>query len=221
MKILKLRNMAMAGAMGVAGLGLVGTGAHAVFTQGTTSAQTINAGTLAVVVSAPNSPLCASYTDGCQSLTLNPLGPVGSTFTTGDQAVTATNTGNIPAHETSWTLTASPGSKLVNEASVCIVRQALSGSWPGRWVYYNGPLSDVNGVLVPISGWPELIPGGATDTYTVSVYAGTETTACGAATYSSTPQWTAATTGSSTAPALNGDSEGLSMTVSVALTYGG
>jgi predicted ribosomally synthesized peptide with SipW-like signal peptide len=219
MKLFKFKNLAMMGAMSVAGLGLVGAGAHAVFTSSTASTQTITAGTLAVVVSAPHS-TCPSYTYGCQSLILNPVGPVGSTFTTGDQAVTATSTGSLPAYETGWTLTASPQSQLASEASVCIVRQAASGSWPGRWVYYNGPLSGVNGVLVPIKGWPALITGGATDTYIVNVYAGTETTACGAATYSSTPQWTAATTGSSTAPVLNSDSGGFSMTVSVALTYG-
>src|ERR1017187_7526849 len=107
MKILRLRTMAMAGAVGILGLGLVGTGAHAVFTTSSASSQTITAGTLAVVLSAPDAPLCTSYTDHCQSLTLNPAGPVGSSFTTGDQAVTATNTGNVPAYETSWTLTAS------------------------------------------------------------------------------------------------------------------
>ena len=221
MKLFKFKNLAMMGAMSVAGLGLVGAGAHAVFTSSTASTQTITAGTLAVVVSAPHS-TCPSYTYGCQSLILNPVGPVGSTFTTGDQAVTATNTGSVPAYETSWTLTASPGSQFVNEASLCIVRQALSGPYEGTWVYYNGPLSDENGVVVPIAGWPALIPGpgGATDTYTVNVYAGSETTACGAAPYSSTHQWTTATTGLSTAPSLGNYSESLSMTVSVALTYG-
>jgi predicted ribosomally synthesized peptide with SipW-like signal peptide len=210
----------MVGVMSIAGLGLIGVGVHATFTQNTTSSQAISTGTLAVAVSASDAPGCTSYTDGCHSLTLNALGPVGSTFTTGDQAVTATSTGSLPAYETGWTLTASPGSQLASEASVCIVRQALSGSWPGRWVYYNGPLSGVNGVLVPITGWPALITGGATDTYIVNVYAGTVTTGCGAATYSSTPQWTTASTGLSTAPILKGDSQGLGMTVSVALTYG-
>ena len=220
MKLFKLRNMAMTGAMGIAGLGLVGVGAHAVFTTSTTSSQTITAGTLAVVLSSPNDPLCTSYTNGCQSLTLNPLGPVGPSFTTGDQAVTATSTGSLPAFETSFKLTASPASQFVNESSVCIVRQASNGAWSSNpWVYYNGPLSGISGVLVPIAGWPALVTGGATDTYTVNVYAGSETTACGAATYSSTPQWTVATTGLSTAPALN-NPEGQSMTVSVAMTYG-
>jgi hypothetical protein len=200
-------------------LSLVGVGAHATFTASTSSSQTVNAGTIGVVVSAPDSS-CPSYTDGCQSLTLSALGPVGSSFTTGDQAVTATSTGSLPAYETGWTLTASPGSPLVNEASVCIVRQASSGPWSiNPQVYYNGPLSGVNGVFVAISGWPALITGGATDTYIVNVYAGTETTACGAATYSSTPQWTIATTGSSTAPSLSNDAQGDGMTVSVALTY--
>ena len=47
MKLLTLRNVALIGAMGTAGLGLVGAGAHAVFTQSTTSTQSITAGTLA------------------------------------------------------------------------------------------------------------------------------------------------------------------------------
>ena len=221
MKLMRVRSLAMVGALSVAGLGLVGTGAHAVFTANTTSAQKITTGMLTVAVSAPDSN-CVSSTDDCQSLTLDPLGPVGSSFTTGDQAVTATDVGTVPANETSWTLTASPGSQLVNEASLCIVRQASSGPWSiNPQVYYNGPLSDESGVVVPIAGWPELIPGGATDTYIVNVYAGTETTACGAAPYSSTSQWTIAVAGPSTAPALSSDSQGLSMTVSVALTYSG
>ena len=212
--------MAMVGAMSAAGLGLVGVGSHAIFTTASVNSQTITAGTLAVSLSAPNDPLCTSYTDGCQSVTLNPLGPVGSSFTTGDQAMTATSTGSLPAYETSFKLTASPSSQIVNEASVCIVRQASSGPWSSHpWVYYNGPVSQISGLLVPIAGWPALVTGGATDTYTINVYAGAVSTACGAATYSSAPQWTAATTGLSTAPTLNSDSEGQSMTVSVAMTY--
>jgi predicted ribosomally synthesized peptide with SipW-like signal peptide len=218
----KLRSLAITGALSIAGLGLIGVGAHATFTQNTTSSQSITAGTVAVAVSASDAPGCTNYEDGCQSLTLNPLGPVGSSFTTGDQTVTATSTGSLPANETSWTLTASPGNQLENEASLCIVRQASSGPWSSNpWVYYNGPLSDESGVVVPISGWPALITGGATDTYIVNVYAGNETTACGAATYSSSPQWTAATAGPSTAPSLSNDSQGLNTTVSVALTYAG
>ena len=42
---MKLRSVALVGVMSLAVLGLIGTGAHAVFTTSTTSSQTITAGT--------------------------------------------------------------------------------------------------------------------------------------------------------------------------------
>jgi len=48
---MKLNKIAMTGVMSLAGLGLVGAGAHAVFTQNTTSAQTLTAGTMNVTLS--------------------------------------------------------------------------------------------------------------------------------------------------------------------------
>jgi predicted ribosomally synthesized peptide with SipW-like signal peptide len=229
MKILKLRNLAMTGALSVAGLGLIGVGAHAVFTSNTVSSQQITSGTLAVALSSPDAanPLCVNAAGDCQSLTWDTLGPVGSTYTTGDQTVTVTNAGNLPVYETSFKLTASGTSNLVNESSVCITRP-----WGGgQRVFYNGPLPGISGVLVPIAGWP-VIAGAATDTYTVNVYAGTEPTACGgiysgltgdSPTYvlgGSAHIWDVPVGTTSMAPSLSNLSEGGSMTVTVAMTYG-
>lgn len=229
MRILRLKNLAMTGALSVAALVLVGTGAHAVFTTSSTSSQTITAGTLAVALSSPDaaSSACVTAVGDCQSLTWNPLGPVGSTYTTGDQTVTVTNAGNLPVYETSFTLTASGASSLESESSVCITRP-----WQGgQEVFYNGPLPGISGVLVPIAGWP-VIAGAATDTYTINVYAGTEPTACGG-TYSGVAGvsyiyvpggaahiWNPPTGSTSSAPSLDNLAEGQSMTVSVAMTYG-
>ena len=224
-----IKRLAVSGALGVAGLGLIGFGAHATFTTSTESTQTITAGTLAVALSSPNAAnaACESATGDCQSLEWNPLGPVGSTYTTGDQTVTVTNVGTLPVYETSFTLTATGASNLESQSSVCITRP-----WQGgQEVFYNGALSGISGVRVPIANWPE-ISGQETDTYTVNVYAGSEPTACGG-TYSGLAGvsdvyvpggaahiWNPPTGTVSSAPSLDNSAEGENMTVSVVMTYG-
>jgi predicted ribosomally synthesized peptide with SipW-like signal peptide len=231
MKPFKLRTMAMVGALSIAGLGLIGTGVHAVFMSDATATQTITAGTLAVALSSSGaaSSMCLTAAGDCQSLTFSPLGLVGSTYTTGDQTVTVTNAGSLPVYETSFTLTATGTSNLVTESSVCITRP-----WQGgQRVFYNGPLPGISGVFVPIAGWP-VIAGAATDTYTVNVYAGTDPTACGgiysglagqgdSPTYvngGSAHIWDTPSGTTSVAPTLGNDSEGGNMTVTVKMTYG-
>ena len=53
---MKLRSVAMTGVLSLAGLGLVGAGAHAVFTTSTASNQTVTAGTAGPVIT-PVAPL--------------------------------------------------------------------------------------------------------------------------------------------------------------------
>ena len=78
-------------------------------------------------------------------------------------------------------------------------------------VIYNGPLSgglysqQIVGTLAAT----------ATDNYTINVYAGTETTACGAVVTVGQP----AVAGTSTAPSLDNAVQGKTVTVSVTVTY--
>lgn len=95
MKLLKLRNIAMMGAMGTAGLGLVGAGALVV-TQNTASSQTITAGTMKVDLSSSAAGVTGNNTP---TLTFLATAPENSSFTTGDQLVTITDNGNIPLSE--------------------------------------------------------------------------------------------------------------------------
>ena len=60
---MKLRTIGMTGVMSLAGLGLVGAGAHAVFTQNTTSRQTITAGTMHVTLHSDSANTVVSLAD--------------------------------------------------------------------------------------------------------------------------------------------------------------
>jgi predicted ribosomally synthesized peptide with SipW-like signal peptide len=80
---MKLKTMAMTGVMSLAGLGLIGAGAHATFTQNTTSQQQITAGTPQVVLSS------ADASNGCTTIAIaeaNP-GPCSGTLTLNPPAV--------------------------------------------------------------------------------------------------------------------------------------
>src|ERR1035438_9660317 len=119
MKFFSLRNLAMTGALGVAGIGLVGVGAHAVLTQNTTSSQQITAGTMNVTLSTTGAGAVGNNTS---ALTLAPVGPTGSSFTTGDEVVTITNHSNIPVNITSiGTGSTYPTSVLATELYICEV----------------------------------------------------------------------------------------------------
>jgi len=180
---MKLKSIAMTGVMSLAGLGLVGAGAHAVFTATTSSGQTITAGTLAVVVSSPNAPGCTTSSDNCTSLTLTPVGPFGSTFDSTASPITITYNGNIPATAISMTVSDSPinsagldnGGTFASDMGMCI----YSGG-----TVANGLLSAVEASTIPVSG---MSLGGTGYSYTFSTefYAGTTSTTCGASGISS------------------------------------
>jgi predicted ribosomally synthesized peptide with SipW-like signal peptide len=172
---MKLRTIAMAGVLGVAGLGLVGTGAHAVFTATTSSAQTITAGNLSVVLSVTDP---AATGNGTPNLTLGPLGPTGSSFMTTPELITITNNGNIPATEVALQLSdQNTNTTLQGETWACLYSDGSGGGG----VFFNEPLPTVEGYGQAAIGHLTLAPG-ATDTYTVVYYAGpTEATGCGTA----------------------------------------
>jgi len=198
------RAIALLSALGVAGMGLVGVGSHAAFTQNTKSDQVITAGTMNVVLS-----VGAAQSGSGPTLTLSPVGPVNSTFTTGDQTITITNKGNIAVQEITSTpgddFTASPANTaLHSEAYLC---EVSSGT-----VIYNGPLS-----AAPAQAINGTLAATQTDSYTVNVYAGTATTACGAV----TTIGATAVSGASTAPSLANDAQGGTIDPTLTVSYTG
>jgi hypothetical protein len=223
---MKLRFVAMTGVLSLAGLGLIGVGAHATFDTSTTSNQIIATGSPGVTLSGscvsgpcagnPND-LYSLSPDGT-TLTFTAGGPYGSSFTTGDEMVTMTNTGNIPLTEITITLASTyPTSPLATEAYVCFGSTGLGTNGSPFFEIYNGPLSGVpaggwsqEGDVLTVAGTPysggSPPASGPTDNYIIDIYAG---------------PGVSETCGTSTAPALNSDAENESITVSATVTYQG
>lgn len=231
---MKLRTVPMVVVvMSIVGLDLIGVGAHATFTQNTTSAQTITAGTWGVTLSGScvggttcpvdtSNNLFSLSSDGAK-LTFTPYITTESTssFSTGDQEVTATSTGNVQLTDPTWVVNATGGSDLANQAYVCATSTGI-GTDNTNIVLYNGPLSGFTGtsyslsndVLSP-SGATPTATSGSTDNFVVDVYAGSEPTLCGTNTAAGTP----ATPGPSNAPVISGAALGENIAVNVQLTY--
>jgi hypothetical protein len=201
---MKLRTVAMTGVLSLAGLGLVGAGAHAVFTTQTSSTQTISAGVPAVYLyaagavaapgtAAPGDP-CTTATlapeNDCTSITLPAVGPEGSTFDTPLTAIYIVNDGNIPVTEAGIQLTdnnpagGSASAWLQDEMNICI--SSDPGSNPGAGIpdnatiVANGPLTTGLGLTpsVTLVG-PTLAANTGTDEYQVDFYAGENSAECG------------------------------------------
>jgi hypothetical protein len=242
---MRLRTVPMVAAMSIACLGLIGEGVHATFTSSTSSGQSIMVGTpdptlSGSCVSGTNCPLDASNalytlsTDG-STLTFTTDGSTDSSFTTGDEQVVGTNTGNLPLTDPTWTFSANVGAQLEGEAYVCATSTGI-GTGDTNFLLYNGPLSAFVGTsyaldsdtLSPL-GTPATATSGPTDNFTVDVYAGGESTQCGTSFTNGTgvsggsgvaaSVGSLATTGTSSAPILNGDTTGQSVAISAALTY--
>ena len=230
---MKIKTVAMAGVLSLAGLGLIGAGAHAQFDTATNSSQQITTGAPDVVLSGScYGVTCvqdANYSLSPDGLTLTfaPGGPYGSSFTTGDEMVTATNEGSLNLTEEDLTLSSTyPGSALYDEASICIGSTGL-GTGGSFFELYNGPISAAGGlgltgsytwgqngdVLTAAGSTPNgavypAVAKGPTDNYIVNVYAGPgQETACG-------------TSGPST-PTLQNDAENESIAISVQMTFQG
>jgi predicted ribosomally synthesized peptide with SipW-like signal peptide len=162
-------------------LGLVGVGAHAVFTQNTTSQQTLTAGTMNVTVHSDSANAVVSG-DNTTALTLSPISAAeGSSFMEAYHVI-MTNNGNIPVTEVSYQLTDTKGSSTASAALEGQLWACLySGNTPTQGeVYFNSPLSTTLTWGAGASKFLTLATG-ATDDYTLVVYAGpTENTGCGA-----------------------------------------
>src|ERR1035438_3438310 len=91
---MKFKTIAMTGAISLAGLGLIGAGAHAAFTTTTSSSQQITTALLTgnVVLTSP----CASSGNGSANITMAPVGPVGSDFATAACLITVNNNSLVP-----------------------------------------------------------------------------------------------------------------------------
>jgi hypothetical protein len=195
------RKLATLGVASVVGISLIGAGVGATFNQTTQSSQKIQVGTMNVTLSG-----AGALSNSDQTLTFATYGPTASTFTTGDQAVTITNNGDIPVLEIVATIGSSGDAALISQLYVCEVSS--------NQVIYNGLLSSagsqgINGTLAAYPG-----PNN-TDGYIINVYAGNSTTACGAVvTVGQT-----AVAGMSTAPSLTDAVQGKNATVSLTVTY--
>ena len=220
MKLFKFKSMAMVGALSIAGVGLIGVGAHATFSQNTASAQTITAGTMNVQLSTTEAG--ATLTNAGQTLTFASPAPAGSSFTTGAMPVTITNYSNIPVTEVysqpsdPTDLSGGPSSAnslFAAEAYLCEVSSGV--------VIYNGLLSAAPGQA--IAGGLAASPGPLnTDTYAVTIYAGTGTSDCGSITAPDTPALgtPASNTAAGTAGLANGAQGGV-IIPTLTLTYNG
>jgi len=237
MRFLKFRNLAAFGAFSVMGLGLIGVGAHAVFTTNTASSQTISAGAPSVILWSADAPGCTAEANACTSITLNPVGPVGSTF---DQPpppvpITIKNTGTIPVSEAAIQLsdvTNGPaGNYLQNQMNICMSSDPGSGGTgllDGATVVANGPLTTGLALSpsVTLVG-PTLAPG-ATDEYQVDFYAGQNSAECGT-TWSDGGHTASAWSGAGypsvnpwvTPASLTSNAEGGAVAVTLTYTYNG
>lgn len=164
---MKLRTIAILGALGVAAIALIGAGASATFTQNTTSSQSITAGTMNVTLAATG-----ASGNGSPNITLAPVGPVGSSFVTPATLITITNNGNIPVNEVALQFSDTHNNTtLQSETWACF--------YSDGYLFVNEPLTTVEGYgSVEVAG---TIAAGGTDSYTVVFYAGSTDGGCGAA----------------------------------------
>ncbi len=236
---MKLRSVAMTGVLSLAGLGLVGAGAHAVFTTSTASNQTVTAGTAGPVYLYSPVALygCTSAAADCTSITLPTAGPEGSTFDTALTPITVVNEGNIPVTESAMQLTDTTnglaGDYLQNQMYICI--SSDPGSNPSAGIPDNATIV-ANGLLTTGLGLtpsvtlvgPTLAASGGTDEYQVDFYAGENSAECGT-TWSTGPNtasaWSLAGYPSVnpwvTPASLTNNAEGGAVDVTLTLSYNG
>jgi predicted ribosomally synthesized peptide with SipW-like signal peptide len=181
----KSRKFLTVGALGVGALALIGAGAGASFTASTTSTQTITAGTIGMSVWSPGNAGCPGATSHCKSITLAPVGPVGSTFETPATVIYMTNTGDIPATYDAMTLretqSSGPGEYLRNQMNVCMKGwdpSAGPDNGTNSFVEGNGPLTTAINLTPSVKENPVIVSPGQTTWYSVDFYAGQDS-ACG------------------------------------------
>lgn len=163
------------GAVGVAALALIGTGAGATFTDSVHETQSIHAGTMNLQLSGPG-----TVSGDGKSITLDAYGPTGSTFESTRQVITIHNNGNVPATADAIQMTASPSGNandnaLFAQTNVCIQSTDASG---GPWTEGNGPLATAVALNPTVKQNPVVLNPGDTMTFSVTYYAGQDSTYC-------------------------------------------
>jgi hypothetical protein len=175
------RKALTAGAVCVAALALIGTGAGATFTDAVHANRTITAGTMNIQIAAGGN-ISADH----KSVTLSPVGPTGSTFESPEQVVTVKNSGNIPATFDSFQMTDSHvgtanNNALFAQTNVCIRSTDPVGSGgDGPWTEGNGPLATAVALNPTVKENPLVLQPGDTMTFSVDFYAGQDSTRCNA-----------------------------------------
>jgi hypothetical protein len=171
------RKLLTAGAVGVAALALIGTGAGATFSDAVHADRTITAGTMDVQISDGGGGTVSA--DG-KSVTLSPVGPTGSTFESDHQIVKITNYSSIPVTSEAIQMTESHANSLNNNAllaqtNVCIQSQDYSG---GPWTEGNGPLTTAVALTPTVKQNAVVLQPGDSLTFSVDFYAGQDSSYC-------------------------------------------
>lgn len=149
--------------MGAAGLCLIGAGAGATFTDSVHSTQTITAGTMRVAIQPVGN-------DGTNvddhNLTLNPIGPTASTFSSPPAAFKIVNMGNVTAHAYRISMTETDTNpNLANEIFVRVTSYDPTASTPPSTpdTIYDGPISGLMSNPITVTG--DLGPNGTASDY--------------------------------------------------------
>jgi hypothetical protein len=171
------RKILIAGALGVAALALIGTGAGATFTNSVNATETITAGTMNLQIT--DGAGGAVSTDG-HSVTLSALAPTGSTFETDHKVITVKNTGNITVKSLAFQMSESHvgtanNNALLAQTNVCIESTDTSG---GPWTEGNGPLSTAVALTPTVGQNPVTLVPGQSMTFSVDFYAGQDSSQC-------------------------------------------
>jgi predicted ribosomally synthesized peptide with SipW-like signal peptide len=141
------RKVLTVGALGVAALALIGTGAGATFHDSAQAQQTITAGTLSVMITSPSG---STSGDG-KTLTLDTLTNEPSHFSGPQETITVTNTGSVPATVTGFTAADTTNNAALEGAlNIRLVDSSKN-------VIYDGLFSTLKTVAGSIT-----IPGGTT-----------------------------------------------------------
>jgi hypothetical protein len=206
MKLFKIKGIAMMGALSIAGVGLIGVGAHATFVAQTQSSQSVTAGNIAITLASTDAGASGS---GTPTLTLPAVTNVASSFMSTPELITINNSGSLPANEIQMQATNSGSSAVASEMSMCL--------YSDGYVTYNGTIA--NFVAAGQFGWVGPVPAGGSDTYWVVFYAGSQATGCGNTTGIQNVAYPVA--GNSNAGTLQNDSEGGSADVTITIIYNG
>jgi hypothetical protein len=171
------RKILTAGAVGVAALALIGTGAGATFTDAVHADRTVTAGTMNVQITNGGGGTVSA--DG-KSVTLPAVGPTGSTFESAHHIVKITNNGNIPVTSDAIQMSESHvgtanNNALFAQTNVCIQSTDYSG---GPWTEGNGPLSAAVALNPTVKQNPVVLQPGHSLTFSVDFYAGQDSSYC-------------------------------------------